>query len=165
MMSVRARHLLGAVVFAAALPASVSGAGFPIANLPVREGTQAVAFDGTNFLVAVQQRGGGGVRAQLVSPSGALLGTVLIPRSGDPALIGFDGTNYLLVWNEPTTPPPDGPGIYGQLVSKQATTVGATFRISESTNLREADGVAFDGTRYLVVWSNIRPQARRSRAY
>jgi hypothetical protein len=157
MMSVRARHLLGLAVLAAALPASAFATGFPIANLAVRESPGAVAFDGTNFLVAVQQRGGGGVRAQLVSPSGALLGTVLIPRSGDPALIGFDGTNYLLVWNEPTTPLPDGPGIYGQLVSKQATTVGATFRISQSTNLREADGLAFDGTRYLVVWSNIRP--------
>ena len=132
----------------------------PIANTAVRESTLAIAFDGTNFLVGIQ---GGGIRAQLVSPSGALLGSILVPRTGDPPLIAFDGTNYLLVWGEPTNP--SGPVVHGQLVSKQAVAVGAPFLISQSTRVREVDGVAFDGTNYLVVWSNIRPMVSERDIY
>lgn len=152
MISVRARHLLGVFVVAAAVPASVSAAGFPIANTVLNESTLSVAFDGTNFLVGVQ---GGGIRAQIVSPSGALLGTVLVPRTGDPPMVGFDGTNYLLVWGDHTSDPTVP--VYGQLVSKLGAAVGSPFQISQSTTVGEVDGVAFDGTRYLVVWSNERP--------
>jgi hypothetical protein len=160
MISVRVRHLLGVFAVAAALPATVSAAGFPIANSAGNESTLSVAFDGTNFLVGVQ---GGGIRAQIVSPSGALLGSVLVPRTGDPPMVGFDGTNYLLVWGDHTsgsTVP-----VYGQLVSKLGAAVGSPFQISQSTTVGEVDGVAFDGTRYLVVWSNERPMGSERDIY
>jgi hypothetical protein len=150
-MSVGVRQLLGVAVFAAALPVSASGAGFPIANTASSESTHSVAFDGTNFLVAVNNDG---ILAQLVSPSGALLGSVQLSDSGDLPLVAFDGANYLLVWVETTTP---APVVYGQLVSKQAALVGAPFQVSQSTRVRELDGVAFDGTNYLVVWTDIQP--------
>jgi hypothetical protein len=150
MMSVRARHLLGVAVFAAALPVSASGAGFPIANTASSESTHSVAFDGTNFLVAINNDG---ILAQLVSPSGALLGSVQVSDSGDLPRVAFDGANYLLVWVDTETPTP----VVGQRVSKQAALVGAPFQVSQSTTVRELDGVAFDGTNYLVVWTDIQP--------
>lgn len=153
MMSVRARQLLGVALFAAALPATASGAGFPIANTAIDESTQAVAFDGTNFLVAFQRDGSN--RAQLVSPSGALLGSVAVSSSGDLPLVAFDGANYLLVWVE--TSNPTSPFVWGQLVSKQAALVGAPFQVSQSTRVGELEGVAFDGTNYLVVWTDNQP--------
>ena len=150
--TMRVCHLLPVALLAIVAPAAVCAGGFPIAATAAKESTQAIAFDGTNFLVAVQ---GGGQRAQLVSPSGTLLGSVLVPRTGDPPLVAFDGTNYLLVWAEPTNP--SGPVVYGQLVSTVGSAVGAPFQVSQSTGVRQLEGVAFDGTNYLVVWTKIRP--------
>jgi hypothetical protein len=151
MMNVNARTCLVVAALAVVVPAAASGAPFPIADDAADEESQSIAFDGTNFLVAVQ---GGGVRAEIVNPSGTVIASVNVPRSGDPARVAFDGTNYLLVWREPTNP--GGQLIYGQLVSKLAVAVGTPFLVSQSTTTAELEGVAFDGTRYLVVWTNNR---------
>jgi hypothetical protein len=39
-------------------------------------------------------------------------------------------------------------------VSKQAAAVGTPFKISQSTTITDLDGVAFDGTNYLVIWQD-----------
>ena len=83
---------------------------FSIANSASPETSYDIAFDGTNFLVAIE---GETVGAQLVSPSGELIGSFIstgrIGRSSGPRLDGtgpgfphvaFDGTNYLLVGND-----------------------------------------------------------------
>jgi hypothetical protein len=50
-------------------------------------------------------------------------------------------------------------------VSKLGAAVGSPFQISQSTTVGEVDGVAFDGTRYLVVWSNERPMGSERDIY
>ena len=87
---------------------------FRIANSASPETSYDIAFDGTNFLVAIEAET---VGAQLVSPSGELIGsfistgrsgssggdaTIANRREGGPGLphVAFDGTNYLLVWTE-----------------------------------------------------------------
>jgi hypothetical protein len=160
-MNLRAQRLLGAALLAAAFPTAAFSSGFPIAATAAQnDSTLSVAFDGTNFLVGLQ---GGGIRAQLVSPAGDLLASVSVPRSGDPPVVAFDGTNYLLVWGEPTNP--SGPVVYAQLVSTAGSLVGSAFLVSQSTIVNEVDGVAFDGTNYLVVWTNDRPLASEHDVY
>mgnify|MGYP000487923451 CR=1 FL=1 len=160
MNTVCALYVIAAVLISAALPSRVSGTGFPIANDPGPEHSWAIAFDGTNFLVGVQPSTGG-TGAKLVSPSGVVLATVVAPRTGDTPHIAFDGTNYLLVWADHTPPQPaNGVPVYGQFVSTLGSLVGSPFLVSQSTTVVEVDGVAFDGTNYLVVWEDEDPSGR-----
>ncbi len=159
MKAVCALRLLVLAVFAATLPGRVSGIGFPIATNPQPEHTWAIAFDGTNFLVGVQQSNPpspGMTGAKLVAASGAVLATAFAPRTGDTPHIAFDGTNYLLVWADHTPPSLAGVPVYGQFVSRQGSLVGSPFLVSQSTTIEEVDGVAFDGTKYLVLWTDVR---------
>jgi hypothetical protein len=163
MMNARARQGLVVTLLAVVsvvAPAAVSGAGFPIATTNTPE-SHSVATDGTNFLVAIQ---GGGVRAQLVSPSGGLLGSTLVPRPGDPPFVTFGGTNYLLAWADYTNHPASIT-VWGQLVSTLGEAVGSPFQISQSSTVNELDGVAFDGTNYFAVWSNKRPMSESRDIY
>jgi hypothetical protein len=156
-MNVRARRLLGvAVLAAAALPASAFGSGFPIANTAYAEYSADVAFDGTNFLVSVQEShlpDPSITGAKLVSPAGVVLATVWAP-TGDAPNISFDGTNYLLVWADHSSG--GTVRVHGLLVSKAGSAVGSPFFVSQSTTVSEVTGVAFDGTNYLVVWTDMR---------
>jgi hypothetical protein len=160
-MNVRARRLLGVAVLAAALPASAFGSGFPIANTAYAEYSADAAFDGTNFLVSVQESHSpdpGITGANLVSPAGVVLATVWAP-TGDAPNISFDGTNYLLVWADHSAHGPgpiDNVPVHGLLVSKAGSAVGSPFLVSQSTTVSEVTGVAFDGTNYLVVWTDNR---------
>jgi len=69
--------------------------------------------------------------------------------------VGFDGTNYLVVWSYAET---SGQyDIYGARVSKQGTVLDAEpFLISDATGTQNYPAVAFDGTNYLVVWYDSR---------
>lgn len=102
----------------------------------------AVAFDGTNYLVA---SGGTGV---FLAPSGSPSGSPFsIPCGKSDAAVAFDGANYLVVGA--------GNGIKGARVTPQGEILdpsGITF--CPHSYGEEAPALVFDGANYLVVWQN-----------
>lgn len=67
----------------------------------------------------------------------------------EPAL-GFDGTDYLVVWN-------DGRGTLSTLYGARVTQAGVVVdtggvRLLGEFDLQQHPAVDFDGTNYLVVW-------------
>lgn len=139
--------------------------GFPIATTAAPELTVNAAFDGSNFLVGIQTQTT--VGAQLISPSGTTVGSLITTgrSSGAPAPgVGFNGTNYVLVWPDHTTGA-DVP-LYGQLVSPSGAALGVPVRLSHSTTVRDQGyGGAFDGTNYLLAWTDTRLSATNSGLY
>jgi len=123
-----------------------------------------VAFDGTNYLMVWPDDANSpneDIYGQFVSPSGTLVGSpfAISPAPGrqgncSPLLpVIFDGTNYLVVWEDYHNEKSD---IYGQLVSPSGTLVGSEIPIATDTsedNMKCAS-VAFDGTNYLVVFNS-----------
>jgi hypothetical protein len=143
------------------------GAEFTIMAVP---GTSvygcAVAFDGTNFLVVCSGEHLGlittySLYGARVTPAGAVLDPMPLllvdaPCSpGWPAL-AFDGTHYLLAWNDTRT---GAPGIYGARISTAGTLLDGTptasgFLIDGGGTLERGDpAVGFNGTDHLVAWS------------
>lgn len=70
------------------------------------------------------------------------------------AAVGFDGTNYLVVWNDVRGYEYD---IYGARVDKSGDLVDSLgFVICEAYGRQIMPRIAFDGDNYLVVWSDWR---------
>jgi len=116
-----------------------------------------VAFDGTNYLVAFSNNGTiWGVR---VSPSGNILdgsGGFAI-STGAPGgdwrpSVAFDGTNYLVVWDK-VVGAPSGGAIYGARVTPAGQALKEFPLLVTSTASQGTPSLAFDGTNYLVVWT------------
>lgn len=91
------------------------------------------AFDGTNYLVGMEE----GLNphdtqaAQFISQSGTLIGPrIYTGRLGGMPNIGFNGTNYLMVWEDDVDGPPGQHTMYGKLISPSGTEVKAQFAIS-----------------------------------
>lgn len=122
----------------------------------------AVAFDGTNYLVAWQDYRSGtsyDIYAARVGPAGAVLdgsGLAVSTATGSqrtPA-VAFDGTNYLVVWEDARSGTAD---IYGSRVTPDGGVLdGAGIAINASSGVQQAPSVAFLGTRYLVAWQDHR---------
>lgn len=122
----------------------------------------SVAFDGTNYLVAWQDYRSGtsyDVYAARVAQGGAVLdgaGLALSVAAGSqraPA-VAFDGTNYLVVWEDARSGTSD---IYGTRVTPEGGLLdGAGIQISVAAGVQQAPALAYDGTRYLVAWQDAR---------
>jgi hypothetical protein len=121
---------------------------------------QTVAFDGTNYLVVVDQNGL--LVGRRISPSGTVLDA---PNgfniSSDPSLgfnmqpaVAFDGANYMVVWMKYNNVRSNY-DIYGAVVAPSGTTSGE-FPISAAPQGRDGPRIAFDGNNYLVVWNDSR---------
>lgn len=125
----------------------------------------AVAFDGTNYLVVHQDDnnptpGIANLDAQLVAPSGALVGTAALVGQaafntnlpGDAEALAFDGSRYLLVYvdNTAVVQPPQLSGLYISPATGQPA--GVPFAISNTNGNHAEPALAFDGTNYLVAW-------------
>jgi hypothetical protein len=141
--------------------AVLDAAGIPISNSPPGlDGPPAVAFDGTNFLVAYQTRAqfGETVNAIRVSPAGAVLGGFIgvscCAAEFGRAAVAFDGTNFLVVWADLRSGTTD---IFGARVSPAGTVLntGGSL-ISTAAPDQSKPAVAFDGTNFLVVWQEVR---------
>ncbi len=112
----------------------------------------AIAFDGTNYLVAwLDHRYAGstfiyGARVAgdgtVADPSGIPISAATDAAAG-PA-IAFDGTSYLVVWG--------GAGVRGARVSTGGTVLDPSGIVISGAGSDPA--VAFDGTNYLVVWAD-----------
>ena len=135
--------------------------GIPISTQPGVELYPTLAFDGTNYLVAWITGYAEDVYGARVSPSGTVLdpaGIEIAVRAGfqetSPS-VAFDGTNYLVVWQEiPCN------RILGRRVSQSGVPDGeGSFLIADCFEdpgnvwIRHWDpAVAFDGVNYLVTW-------------
>ena len=120
------------------------------------------AFDGTNYLVGmVIHRGNDNwdFCAQMVTKTGELYGSEIVSETSQEGIpggfIGFDGTNYLVGWNDYRNGPDSD--IYGQFVSKSGTSIGPNIAISTATGNQSVSAkTAFDGANYLIVWTDDR---------
>ncbi len=143
--------------------------GYPTVNT---QDYPAVAFDGTKYLVVWEDDRDGHwhIYGALVSATGNP------PTTGDGFAISpsseayyacypsvaFDGSEFLVVWgddrgyaNEPST----DIDIYGALVDVSGETpvvTQLTYPISDAAGDQFQPRVAFNGTNYLVVWSDYR---------
>jgi hypothetical protein len=131
--------------------------GIPISTGAGDEWRPALAFDGTNYLVAWDVSSGLNVDVYgaRVSPDGTVLDPAGIPIStaADDQLrpaISFDGTNYLVVWEVYAGGSFD---IYGSRVSPGGAVLDpAGIPLSTAVGRQRGPTVAFDGTNYLVAW-------------
>jgi hypothetical protein len=121
-----------------------------------RQVEPAVAFDGTNYLVTWTGDGSGfGIHGARVTPEGVVLDGDAVPivaQAGTGA-VAFDGGDFLVVARSFIGGSTD---ISGVRVTRAATPVGDDFVVSTATNAQRSPAVAFDGTNYLVVWSDDR---------
>jgi len=145
--------------FASVLP--VSGSLSPLASAD--QTYPDVAFDGTNYFVVWQDNRNGAytdIYGARVSTSGALLDPSGIPISlaynhqSLPA-VAFDGTNYLVVWQDYRSG--SYYDVYGARVTKSGVVLDpGGIAISNATSYQSAPAVAFDGTNYMVAWGDFR---------
>ena len=130
----------------------------------------AVAFDGTNYLVVWQdERSGTGsageahddIYAARVTQDGTSLDGTGIAVATAPSVQGyfpsvaFDGTNYLVVWADSRHPLDSD--IYGARVTPAGEVLDeGGFVISAAFSFQFTPVVTFDGTNYLVAWTDTR---------
>jgi phosphoribosylformylglycinamidine (FGAM) synthase PurS component len=131
------------------------------------QATPAAGFDGANYLVAWQDfRAGpaGDIYGSRVTSQGVVLdpaGFVIsqTPREQFTPAVGFDGANFLVVWQDCRGDP--GGDIYGARVTSHGVVLDpAGFAIAQAPEEQSAPVVEFDGTNFLVVWQDYRDSVR-----
>jgi hypothetical protein len=132
--------------------------GFPISTAPELQDFSALAFDGTNYLVAWSSgHFPADIYAARVTPSGTVLdpgGIAVSTAAGEqnvPA-VAFDGANSLVVWEDGRNATYD---VYGARVSPAGAVLDpAGVAVSSAPGTQWAPKLAFDGTNYLVAWQD-----------
>jgi len=120
----------------------------------------SLSFNGFNYFVAFRRNNDiFGIRIDSA-------GTVLEPAFRISPLadvekypaVAFDGTNYLVVWQDSRNEPSGFFDIYGTFVDTTGTVLDTSgFAISVSINIEQSrPAVAFDGTNFFVVWQDAR---------
>ncbi len=128
----------------------------------------AVAFDGTNYLVAwcrvEYPNVDKDIYAQFINKSGALVGTNFVvdatPRPSDnPVSMIYDGSKYWVSFHEQASDTLDRWNLYARFVS---TSGGVSHRIMicDSTNYPTYASAGFDGRNYLISWMEFAPELR-----
>jgi hypothetical protein len=122
----------------------------------------AIAYDGTNYLVVWEDRRNNsydiyGARVSLegmvLDPVGIAICTAV--DSQKIPFVAFDGSSYLVVWEDKRSG--SSFDIYGARVSPDGTVLDPTgIAISAANRGQRSPSAAFDGTNYLVVWSDYR---------
>jgi hypothetical protein len=143
------------------------GSEFPISTQIEEQRCPAIAFDGINYLVVWESRRSGpefwDIYGRFITKAGVLSNSFIISetpsRSFNPIGIAFDGINYLVVWNKDIGlgyPNPTIWDIYGRVVSPSGSFSGSEFSITTATGDQALAFLAFDGTNYLVTWTDAR---------
>ena len=124
-----------------------------------------VSFDGMDFLVVWEDDRAGrdstDIYGARVTTGGSVLDTdgVVIShaaRTQYTAAIGFDGTNFLVIWEDHRAGAEQA-DIYGARVTTAGTVLDpAGFNISQAPDAQRFPGIAFDGTNFLVTWQDVR---------
>ncbi|KPJ59272.1 MAG: hypothetical protein AMJ46_11935 [Latescibacteria bacterium DG_63] len=137
--------------------------GVSISSAASGQYSPAVTFDGRNYLVVwsdSRDPAGSDIFGARVDTSGTVLDHFGIPicsatgNQGYPE-VAFDGTNYLIVWVDyRNTVDSD---IYAARMDTLGTVLDAEgFPVSTAVHDQLDPVVAFDGTNYLVAWSDHR---------
>jgi Secretion system C-terminal sorting domain len=94
-------------------------------------------------------------QATSILPTGEfLIDTSSSLRDQYSPAIAFDGSNYLVVWQDARNDPGD---IYGARVDQDGNVLDpACIAISTANNSQAYPSIAFDGNNYLVVWQDLR---------
>jgi hypothetical protein len=137
-------------------------AGLEISTAPNDQYYPTLAFDGTNYLVVwgdYRSESSWDIYGARVNPGGVVLDSSGIAISseansqGSP-VVEFDGTNYLVVWQDDRGGSSD---IYGARVSTEGTVLDSSgVAISAAANNQSFPAVVFDGTNYFVAWTDSR---------
>jgi hypothetical protein len=125
-------------------------------------GTGGIGFGGGNYFVAHERVSAPffKIYGRLVSPAGTVgaefpISSALGQITGLCHAVAFDGSNFLVVWVEPsTTPGPSNGAVKGRFVSP-AGVPGTEFTINGVGPAKEGPSAAFNGSTYFVVWNDI----------
>jgi len=136
---------------------------FSITTALAHQGKPTAAFDGVNYLVAWDDHRNTTASPDVFSSRVSAGGKVLTPKDVDVSQLpsaysvapaaAFDGTNYLVVWADQRG---GNENIYGARISPAGKVVTLGIAISTAIGDQGYPAVAFDGTRYLVVWQDKR---------
>ncbi|MCX7771094.1 MAG: IPT/TIG domain-containing protein [Proteobacteria bacterium] len=130
---------------------------FPIATSTKKEQSLRVAFDGTNYAVAIKGIGTttNSIGIQFLTKDGVKIGTPLILNglSGVEPQIAYGFGKYLVVWSDDTTKT-----IRGQIINASTRTFdGNPFDISQTASsagcIDTYTNPIFDGNNFFVVWN------------
>ena len=151
---------------------STAGVVLDTAKIPLTEkiGLQfapRLAFDGTNYLAVWDWWAYGGsftdIFGKRINPSGVVIDTneIMISTQAshqDYPAAAFDGTNYLVVWDDDRNSPYQDTifkDVYGIRVSQAGTILDpGALRIAGGNYHQIFPSIAFDGTNYLVVYDS-----------
>lgn len=143
-------------------PSGTVGGELAISSGLGHQGLDNVAYDGTNFLVVwTDDANDFEVKGRFVSPAGALGAEISINASTDksdnPVTVAFDGTNYLVAWTDEVGGAGSGEwDLFGQLVTPSGALSGSVITISGAPGQQFLPNITFDGTNYLVTWTDMR---------
>lgn len=127
--------------------------------------TSALAFDGVNCLVVWNKFvvDNHEIFGRLVTPAGQVLDEFeIFLAAGEQVFpsIAFDGTNYLVAWRDTRTGsgPSEDTDIFGTRVTPSGGVLdpGGIAIVTAPGFQGDRPKIAFDGTNYFVVWSDIR---------
>ena len=136
-------------LFCVASPAIAQTISNPV-PIATKWATVGAAFDGTNWFVPMEDGSHAGtVAGQLISNTGTTVGPVISAGIKGQACcnaVAFDGTNYLMVWEDDSISYPSGTtSVFrsvGQFFNTSGIAAGPSFGLS--------DGVWLDGLKFLV---------------
>lgn len=153
-------------------PAGVvlDSAGIAVSTTAATQSQPAVAFDGTNYMVAWHDTTSGqnSLRGTHVSTAGAVSDPLGFPLSSTQAgpwsayapALAFGGADYLVVWTDGRNVRTTGEDIFANRVSPAGAVLHAVdIPVSTTANRQTTPAVAFDGMNYLVAWEDYRNDA------
>ena len=137
----------------------------PIATGINYETNPAISFGTTNYIVTFTNEVGSnsdimGVRINkdgvIIDTSAILISTGIYFYSQIYPVLGFDGQNYLAVWEDERNGNTNG-DIFGARITSAGSVLDPTgIPISTAANEQRHPAVIFDGTNYFVVWQDKR---------
>ena len=111
----------------------------------------SMATDGTNYLVGFDNGSPNIAKSRLVTAPSTLGPILSTRREAHAPLIGFDGTNYLMVWTDET----GGflmRNVFAQRVNTSGAKVGGLIHITGTDDVLITCGLAYAGGQYVVTY-------------